>query len=258
MEKTYKFNKGFYKEKREVTIDILEDIKWTKVHSIGPHFDGQSDYFAIIPYSKDENAWFNNRYIDKHKIGDSLILSIKAVDENDLSLQSLDEFNKQVKEYLNGYYGICVDKYYKIHWLFQLIKFDNCGRPICNVVICNNIAGTHSHQLLINEEIPIENITEHRYGGIFNIYVRNSEHYKKIWYSMIFKYLEEMNLFSDDFLIVYNNQFVDKSVDIDYIANLAKQIEDLTCEKIDGKIELSYPEKNEKIISEIKNWLEIY
>ena len=256
--KEYKFNKGFYNEKQEVTIDIPEDIKWVKVHSMGPHFVGQSDYFAIIPYSEDEDAWFNNWNIDKHKIGNSLILSICAVDDNDLPLQSLDDFNKQVKEYLNGYYGICVDKYYRIHWIFQLVKFDHCGRPICNVIVCNCMAGTHTHQLLINEEMPIENITENRFGSTYNIYVKNSEHYKKIWYSMIFKYLEEMNLFSDDFLIAYNNQFINKNLNIDYIADLAKQLEDIKYEENDGKIEISMPKKNERIISEIKNWLEIY
>lgn len=76
-----KFNKCFWKERKEVEIDIPSGWKWLKTTPDDAHFIGQVDYTTVVRVENPDVKRLDINYVDLYQIGEFYIVQIKSVDE---------------------------------------------------------------------------------------------------------------------------------------------------------------------------------
>lgn len=257
----YKFTRGVYRGTEEIELEIPENLKWIKVQPTTAHTIGHHDYITSIYYNEDEyqseNVWYNQRAINKYKFGNVILVLIHDVAENELPLEAIEEFNKKFQKGIEGYYGISYDKNYRIQWLYKIKSINKFGQCISDYVVCNSYWNIPRSEVLINLQAPIEDCSESSYDVLCMKKIKKSEKYKKMWYSLLYKYFKEMGLCDGNFLVGINMKYVNTSLNINEAAEIAMTLEDIQVEEKGDKTEITIPKGNEAKIKRIKDILDL-
>ena len=252
--KKYTLTKAFYNERKDVDFYLPEGLVFVRVYPSRLHYDNQVDMLSIIECSKeDENLIYKkNHWISTYRLGKYLIIILNSVnDSEEIPQCTLEELNNKYD--LTEYFIIEFDSEYNLLYIAKIKGLSDSENLL---VDCVDIGLMFSNKKLqsinVNTDLPIDRLYTNCFSDHQNIKILNNDKAKTIFYTLISRYLKETG-------IEWRNEFVDDTLDINYIKNLYDNVEkikigEITDDNFSSVIDVL--QKDIKIFEKINKWLD--